>query len=76
MSESVHSTPVLTKRTDENDIVKIMQTPVSYTHLDVYKRQPVDSGMGWGVTVSVTSIGGQSGENAWHNFLYNYIIVP
>ena len=26
MSESVHSTPVPTKRTDENEIVKMMQT--------------------------------------------------
>ena len=49
--EIVHSTPVPTKRTVDNDMVKIMQMllnekfnkldirSVSYTHLDVYKRQ-------------------------------------
>ena len=54
MSEGVHSTPVTNKKTDDNDMIKIMQMllnekfnkldmkfdePVSYTHLDVYKRQ-------------------------------------
>ena len=45
--------------------------PVSYTHLDVYKRQVL------GVTESVTSIGGQNGvKYAAHPFLYNFILYP
>ena len=31
-----------------SDSVRFYSTPVSYTHLDVYKRQPVDRGLAMG----------------------------
>ena len=49
MNEGVHSTPVPSKKVEDNDMMSMMQlllnkfdmntSAVSYTHLDVYKRQ-------------------------------------